>query len=357
MSIKWAQQSAYALVPADLGLNGLQWSIDPPAGWSKSSARGVHEETLQTLLSLHLSEVSCEPVQLVGKAGDYWGGEDIVGLDTLGRVHLFELKRGRVSEDAARQLSYYMLRHVFNEPARFIESWWKRIGEWELRVERLSETIAGALAGQQTHNVGYFFVREWAKAATTSKYAWKKQSYDEKHPLLLRALLEKAKERLDQVPTKDEVAEIAKVWRSRLWSEGGPARSAFVCERPVVIWLVGTGFTPEVEEEIRRWRAAGVDARCLQAEVRFSSRRDGLILRVAREEAPGRVELVKLLEHWAASNRASNASAKLTVQLYVVARASDKGKQKEAAGRPKEPPSARIEWHAGESIELVALKD
>jgi len=58
MSIKWAQQSVYALVPADLGLNGLQWSIDPPAGWSKSSARGAHEETLQTLLSLHLSEVS-----------------------------------------------------------------------------------------------------------------------------------------------------------------------------------------------------------------------------------------------------------------------------------------------------------
>jgi len=357
MSIKWEQQNFYALVPADLGLNGLQWSTDPPAGWSKSSAGRVHEETLQTLLSLHLSEVSCEPVQLVGKAGDYWGGADIVGLDTLGRVHLFELKRGRVSEEAARQLSYYMLRHVFDEPARFIEHRWNPLGKSDLRVERLSETIAGALAGQQTHNVGYFFVREWAKAAITSKSAWQKQSYEEKHPLLLKALLEKAKERLDQVPTREEIVEITNGWRSRLWSEGGPARSAFVCERPVVIWLVGAGFTPGVEEEIRRWRAAGVDARCLQAEVRFSSQRDGLTLRVAREEAPGRVTLVRLLEQWAASNGASNAPVKLTVQLYVEARPSDKGKQKEAAGRPKEPPSARIELHAGKFIELVAPKE
>jgi len=86
MGIEW-KQNVYASVPTDLGLNGLQWSTEPPAGWLKSSTLGIHEETLQTLLAFHLSEVSEEPIQLIGYAGDYWGGV----FDKLKQGHLAAL--------------------------------------------------------------------------------------------------------------------------------------------------------------------------------------------------------------------------------------------------------------------------
>jgi len=190
-----------------------------------------------------------------------------------------------------------------------------------------------------------------------SKYEWTKLGYAEKNPLLLAALIKKSKERLDQVPTKEALLDTAAIWRSRLWSKGELVESLFVCERPVVIWLAGASFALEVETEIQKWRAAGVDARCIQTEVRFSSNRDGLILRVAREVAPKRTELVKLLQQWGKSHKIPDVRAKLRLNLYAEARPSDKMGRRETRGHPLESPSASIELPNGEVVDLSVSEE
>jgi len=103
MDILW-EKDAYALVPTDLGLvQKLQWSTELPAGWTNDKAYRTHEETLQTLLSFHLAEVCGEPVQLVGSAGDHWSGADIIGLDTLGRIHLWGFRRTDLKQKLSRR--------------------------------------------------------------------------------------------------------------------------------------------------------------------------------------------------------------------------------------------------------------
>ena len=109
-----------------------------------------------------------------------------------------------------------------------------------------------------------------------------------------------------------------------------------------MIWLVGTSVSSDAEKEIHHWRAQGVDARCLQAEVRFSSERDGLLLRLAREVAPGRANLMEQLEAWQAPKDAPNAPPRLQLDLYEKARPSDSAVEKQKERWPKVPPSATL---------------
>jgi hypothetical protein len=306
MGITW-EQNIYTLISADLGLHPkLRWSTTPPDGRCGTKTIRAHEETLQTLMSLYLAEVCDETVQLVGMAGDYWGDADIVGFDRLGRIHLLELKRGRIGLAAVKQLSNYLLCQVFVDPVQYVRARWKRTGNHELQRQGFAETLAGMLAGQQTTTVGHIFVQKWGLAQDVPKRTWKKWEPVERHPFVLKALLKKAETRMDGVPTPEDIYELVQTWQRRLRPQASPPAGLFLCERPVVVWLVGTGFVREAEQEIQRWRAAGVDARCLQAEVRFSSRRDGLILRVRRESAPQRIELLRRLQDWGATNRASS---------------------------------------------------
>ena len=190
-----------------------------------------------------------------------------------------------------------------------------------------------------------------------SKKEWRRWKDGKKHPLRLAALLTRARALHNEVPTAETILETAHAWRSRLWPDAAPPSGKFICERPVVIWLVGANFTPKAEREIRRWRSAGVNARCLKAEVRLSSQGDGLIFCVAREVVHGRAELVQRLEQWEASNVTLSTPARLKLHLYTEARPSGSVKEKEAAGLPKERLSARIEPQTGDSIELFVSKD
>lgn len=357
MGISW-EPSIYAFVSPDLGLSrSLEWSTDPPTGWTRTKAVRTHEETLQTVMLLHLADICGEAVQLVGMAGDSWGGADIIGLDRLGRVHLFELKRERIGAAAAQQLAHYLLSLIFVDPVQHVCLRWVRTTEWELQDWRLAETLAGALAGQQTYNLGHAFVQKWKLCPDVPRSRWKKWDEAQKHPFRLAALLKKAGSHLDKVPAPEAMLQLAREWRQRLRPQESPPTGLFACERPVVIWLVGSGFNSEAEEEIRGWRAAGVDARCLQAEVRFSSQREGLILRIGREVAPGRAELVRRVEDWAAGHVPLGAQPRLDLDLYTRSRPSDRSNTRAQAGLLKSKLKATIHLDGKERIEIVMAED
>ncbi len=353
MSICWGQ-NAYAPIPADLGLrHGLKWRVQLPSGWTNRRSTRTHEETVETILSLHLSDVCDESLRLIGKAGDHWGGADLIGLDKLGRVHLFELKAGSITKAATRQLSYYLLRRVFVDPASFLGSWWERMGDWELQPWRLGLALAGALAGQRTDNIGWKFAYKWGSTNDVAESQWSGLGVDSKYPILLDALLAKAAKHCNDLPTSEEVLDYASLWRERLWPDPKTPQGAFKCRRPVVIWLVGTSFSLKAEEEIRRWRAAGVDARCLQAETRHSIHGNGLILRINREDAPRRAKLFKRLEKWRSNQTELIAKPELELEIYAQAQPSSSRTVKEKAGQLQDRMVARVKLPTGEIEEIV----
>ncbi len=349
MSIIW-NDSIYTSIPVDIGLSTrLMWRSTPPADWSEAQPK-PHEETLQTLLAFHLTEICGESLTLAGTAGDYWGGADITGFDSLGKVHLFELKRHTVNQDSAHQLLYYLLRHIFDDPAKFINAWIQRMRDKELQISRLSKTIAGVLAGHRTDNIGDAFVREQLASVTISKAAWKKLDEERQQSLSIAALLELAKRNFKNVPTPEQLEDIAKQWHKRLHSTlTSFPQTATACASPIVIWLVGSKFTDDAEHEIRKWRAAGLDARCLQAEVRFSAQQNGLILRVQSEKFPERTELMQCLREWFGNNN-SDDIAKISLHLYHQARPSNKMKNED--GLPLAQPYALIEYKKGRPLIL-----
>lgn len=138
----------YAPVEADMSLGP---SVDKPSAWA-SSVRGV-ESSVETLLAIHTEQFVGFPLRFLRRDRPLHGAEDLVATDDIGRIHIFELKKGSISEQAASQLEYYLFRYLFQNPDAFVgrvhRARWIRGGTSYLRRQcrRTHASVEGAGRG------------------------------------------------------------------------------------------------------------------------------------------------------------------------------------------------------------------
>jgi hypothetical protein len=299
-----------ARVGADLGLNlELPFVIErqDSARQSLSESR-VCEDVMQTVLWLHAAAFTGEPVTIFARSGREWGIADLMGIDSIGRIHLFELKKHTVTASVANQLTHYLLAHLFEDARELLTHWKGKFGPEVLDDIQmgLHAYLAAALADERLDILGARFVARAEGRDESGIAAFEKQwdhelSRDERAELLIKALRIKAQARRGvdsaSIPTREQFAELARQWRVRLdpLGELNRERSVRLQER-LVLWLVGPRVAGDAMERIRSWRRAGVDARWLELDVQPVPASLEWDLRVRREWAPHRSALVT--EHW-----------------------------------------------------------
>ncbi len=317
----------YFRIGRDIGLETLEQLDCEPSDWHSSQRPQPDEEVIETFLAFHLGQLTAEPVTVFARGGDYWGICDLMALDTFGRFHLFEVKKGTVNATVAEQLSNYLLTYLFADAEALLRDWWPRY-RTDVLGDRLALHLAGALAELRTVNLGRKFVSRWAylRSAPETPDQMARQSQWLKMPpvrrkeLLIDALLRYAVEHthLDraEVPDLQSLNAIADAWARKLGPTENPPQPALIADRKTVIWLVGRTIHPAARERIRLWRRAGIDARWLAVEVRRDEHRANWHLRVESERAPQRAELsLKLLE-WIRQDAGQHRLGRVKFELY-----------------------------------------
>jgi hypothetical protein len=139
---------------------------------------------------------------------------------------------------------------------------------------------------------------------------------------LTTAMLEKAKSRGAPHVSGSDVA----TWAATTYSELTATRPAIPRVRPrsrAVIWLVGRSFDPAVFRQVRLWRRAGLDARCLILDARQSKRTGRWIICVQREFFPQRDEALESLAANQAAIEGSPEAVRLDLEFYDARPPSD----------------------------------
>lgn len=265
-----------------------------PGFWT-SGVRSI-EATVETLLALNLMRIVGFPLRLVRRAFPIDPSADIVATDILRRVHLFELKKGSVSGQAAAQLEQYLLKHVFGDADRFLTEGADQ-GQQQITTHQVARDIMGVSANERSGIVGYRKIRhelgddhaliKRKDGKRLSSYGYGKLMGDDKLRLIHAALDVHARKRsLSPLPPFDQVERTAEAWSQKLSGQAEPPSSVLQAERRLVLWLVGASISPDALEQVRRWRRSGIDARVL----RITGRSDGKrwVLGVRREAAPQR---------------------------------------------------------------------
>ena len=317
----------YFRVGHDIGLETLERLDCEPSGWDSSQRSQPDEEVIETLLAFHLEQLTAEPVTVFARGGDYWRTCDLMALDTFGRFHLFEVKKGTVNAKVAEQLSHYLLTQIFADAEALLRDWWPRY-RTDVLGNRLVLSLAGALAGLRTVNLGGKFVSQWgdlrSAPETPDELArqsqWLKLPLIRRNELLIDALLCYAVKhtQLDRSEAPDQASlhALADAWARKLAPTDNPPQAALIADRRAVIWLVGRNIQPAARERIRLWRRAGIDARWLALEVRRDKNRANWHLRVQSERAPQRAELSRKLLEWIRQDAGEHPLGTVIFELY-----------------------------------------
>jgi len=291
---------------ADFGYGSEARFVEEPDGTGEQfpAKSAVCEDVMQTLLWLHVANFTGEHVTVFARSGREWGIADLMGIDSIGRIHLFELKKHTVTESVANQLTHYLLAHLFEDAGELLRYWKEKFCPAVLddQVMGLDAYLAAALADERLDTWGPRFVgqtegRDEAGIAALDRQWATTLSPDAKSELLFKCLRLKVHVRrgveLPAVPSREQFADLAKQWRPKLDPlpelERGPSIS--VRDR-LVLWLVGPRVAGDARERIRQWRRAGLDARWLELDVRPVPASLDWDVRVRREWAPHRSALV-----------------------------------------------------------------
>ncbi|MEL7667776.1 MAG: hypothetical protein AAGU73_06210 [Actinomycetota bacterium] len=300
-------------------------SGDWPSLGSGAGARKALEEVLESILVLNLRDLLRERVRFLYRAGDHWGIEDITGLDNLGRFHLFELKRDIVSGKVTEQLATYLLRNLFEPGDDYLSEKWALNREY-LTVGRWALYLAAALANTRTSNIGLNDVNEWHSSVVSgvvppfTKTSWRRLSVDTKYEGIYRWSTEAmiAKATATRGVTGVDTATVSE-WAAtaqRRLAGTKPTRPRVRPNGQAVIWLVGRGFDEAVFEQVRLWRRAGIDARCLLMDARQSERTGQWVVRVQRERFPEREQALEVVSSMQAAIERDPQSRSLDLRFY-----------------------------------------
>lgn len=304
---------------------------DWPARGTGISARKAQEEVLETILILNLQTLLRERLHYLCRAGDIWGIQDIAAVDDLGRFHLFELKRDRVGAAVTEQLGMYVLRHLFEPSDRVLDQFWEaNLGVIE---ERWALYLAAALANTRTSNVGRHDVNEWHPSVLPRGGAepFTLATWGRLHPSTEPAACEWCTEAMIakaiQVRGVCGVsAGLVRDWAKSTYRELTKQKPLLPRTIPVsraVFWLVGTDFDPEVYEQVRLWRRAGLDARCVKIDARQSARTGQWVVRMQREAFQERDRALEVASSRIKTAAKGGESGRLDLRFYETRPASD----------------------------------
>jgi hypothetical protein len=342
-------ETASARLAADFGF-GLKLAFvteRPQAARQFPVESEVCEDVMQTMLWLHAAEITGEPITIFARSGREWGIADLMGIDSAGRIHLFELKKHTVTAAVASQLTHYLLAHVFEDAERLLAYWNQRFCREVLDQPEmgLQAYLAAALANERLDIWGARFVAQTEgldKAATEAlEKKWDHAlGHDQRAEMLMRALRVKVQARRGveptQVPTREEFSALAQRWRARLdpTKDLNRQRPTRVRER-LVLWLVGPRVAGDALEQIRSWRRAGVDARWLELDVKPVPASLEWDLTVRREWAPHRAALFAQkwssveakLREWSKRYSVSEEDCSVSLDLYDRRSPSDRSEE------------------------------
>lgn len=254
------------------------------------------EATVETLLMFNLSTLVGIPLRALRRAYAMESSADMIATDPLGRIHLFELKKGSVSGQAAQQLEQYLLEYVFSDPDEFLAAV-ERSGRRQTSTFHLARDIMGVQANRRIETVGYktivrelgshheLLVRPSGRSLTRYGYGHLDES---EHLAILHTALDRSCQRrgFGPPPPIDVIQGYAVEWSRKLRGQLGKSQGPLVADQRLVIWLVGTSISPAALERVRLWRREGLDARVLRA----TARNDGSswVLGVRRERTSER---------------------------------------------------------------------
>jgi hypothetical protein len=312
------------------------------------------EEILETILSLHLNEILDEPTPmfLLTRAAAMESAPDIVAVDLLGRIHVFEIKAESVNAKTANQLSQYLMRYLFRDGARFVADCWRLRDRLFAQLPRY---FAGIYSGERTTIAGGKLVnhhRSADGAEPIGQSRWRRQDEAEKTRRVVDALLVEARRRLAtnaaSLPTPESLDALASAFRRKQHATTEMPKPLADLEAQIVIWLVGRNIQPDAEKRVLEWRREGVDARVLRMEVRADLSRPEWLLRVQREDFPARRTLTELVCTRAEQLAEGDKAPKLTMNLYAKGSPSGRG-QRQNKGQSLDQVSA---WLGGKEIKI-----
>lgn len=336
----------WLVMGADLGLQSSSPLDAEPREWNHPSARSLPEESMVTLLSIHLPRLfPDESLTVCARSGNYWGGADILGRDRMGRIHLIECKVGTFTLSDAEQMGTYLLATLFADSAGHVAYWqWRR--KYDLSAVMFEKYIAAAMSGMIVGTLEREDVRKHAgpfvgpaAIASATEDTWraywksKRLTEPERDAFRVRAMLAVAHQDgwpVGQVPSPEVLSGWGAEWGARM---NEPCAPMFRPERPAAFWLVAPAFETEcLPEQLRRWRWAGVDARVLKVEARRVPSLGKVVMRVEAENAPARDALLRKVvrygeEHPAPADRGLaevGRGAELRLSMYGRRNASDR---------------------------------
>ena len=205
---------------------------------------------------------------------------------------------------------------------------------WDLKsktltVDRWLSYLTAAQANERTSNLGRGYVNQHHPQITAgelerfTKTSWA-NAFERKTSDTRRseALISVAQRKCAEVPSLATHRRMAQEIVHE-FSANRPIRPVVRPKRQAVIWLVGRGFSRSVFEDVRMWRRAGIDARCLDLDARQSKRTGLWSIRVKREKFPHRTLLLSKLAIQQESIESIPAANHLRIHLYTKGRPSD----------------------------------
>jgi hypothetical protein len=98
------------------------------------------------ILALQLSAIAGQTMTPLKRGYPMEAAGDIVATDPLGRLHLFELKKGPFSPRHVDQIEHYLLGHVFHGPEVFRDQCLEEAAR-QFTPESIARDLLGAAAG------------------------------------------------------------------------------------------------------------------------------------------------------------------------------------------------------------------
>lgn len=338
------------------------------------------EKVLETYIALNFEEVTgAAPVSVVGSRA-LCSEADVVAVDELGRVHMFEVKKDEIRKRDVEQATHYMLRSVFVD--RFA-AFNNNPEGLEARTYALAAALAGLVCETDESKNGHTLhigevkhdpsLREFAIASlgrTPVKSKWSTDRQTPEGALVHIATLLAHARRHRRWPGDEALGDGVQ----RLLAEGRvhAATSAFGAplpqsvrdrlpkpSRPLVLWLAAPSVDHGALEEIARLRASGVDVRAAEVDVRRDAESGGAGGRgwhvsVRREFAPERDR--SEAEAVGAVRRGIGAGAALYSNFYVEKSPSERSMRADH-GRHVDFPEIRLSRPGHRDYVCSSLED